>query len=260
MAVHIDWRDDVAIMVIDRVEARNALNAGVIADIGRALDTVAASDASALVIVGAGDRAFCAGADIKEIEGRTREEQHRAVLLGQSTFAKLDHLPMPSIAVIRGFALGGGLELAMACTFRIALPDAKLGLPEIKLGLIPGYGGTQRLPRLVGSARAAELILSGRTIDATEAERIGLVQAVVEGDDATAAGLTFAARFTAYSRGAGLLARQAIEAASTLPLAAGLDAEADLLVEAFVSADAREGIAAFREKRAPQFNRRPAHA
>lgn len=260
MAVHIEWRGEVAVMVIDRLEARNALNAELIEDIGRALDTVAASHASALVIVGAGDRAFCAGADIKEIEGRTRDEQHRAVLTGQATFAKLDHLPMPSIAVIRGFALGGGLELAMACTFRLALPDAKLGLPEIKLGLIPGYGGTQRLPRLVGPARAAELILSGRTIEAAEAERIGLVQCVVEGDDALAAGLAFAARFTSFSRTTGFLARQAIDAASTLPLAAGLDVEADLLAEAFSSPDAREGIAAFREKRVPHFNRRAVDA
>ncbi|MEP9370338.1 enoyl-CoA hydratase-related protein [Xanthobacter sp. VNH20] len=260
MTIELGRRENVAIMVVNRVEAHNALNAELIADIGHALDAAAASDAAALVIVGAGRKAFCAGADIKEIESRTREEQHRAVRLGQSTFAKLDQLPMPSIAVIRGFALGGGLELAMACTFRLALPDAKLGLPEIKLGLIPGYGGTQRLPRLVGPARAAELILSGRTIDATEAERIGLVQAIVEGEDPVAAGLAFAARFTGHSRATSHLARRAIEAASELPLATGLDVEADLLASAFVSADAREGIAAFREKRAPRFSHRAIEA
>ncbi|MFG1365989.1 enoyl-CoA hydratase/isomerase family protein [Xanthobacter versatilis] len=255
VAVKLDRRGNFAVMAIDRVEAHNALNAGLIVEIGRAIDAVEGSNAAALVIVGAGEKAFCAGADIKEIEGRSRDEQHRAVVFGQATFAKLDRLPIPSVAVIRGFALGGGLELAMACTFRLALQDARLGLPEIKLGLIPGYGGTQRLPRLVGRARAAEMILSGRTIDAAEAERIGLVLAVVDGDDPVAAGLAFAARFTGYSRSTARLALEAVAAASELPLAAGLGAEADLLAQAFVSADAREGLAAFREKRAPRFNR-----
>src|SRR5207237_103568 len=140
------------------------------------------SDARGLLVTGSGDRAFSAGADIKELMGRTLVEVRAGAMLGQSVLAKLDQLPMPSIALINGYAFGGGLELALACTFRLAAPGPKLGFPGIKLGLIPGYGGTQRLPRLVGEARATELILTGRTVDADEAERIGLVNRVVNGD------------------------------------------------------------------------------
>src|SRR5690606_26188635 len=142
--------------------------------------------------------------------------------LGQNAFARLAALPIPSVAVIHGYAFGGGLELAMACTFRIATARAKMGLPEIKLGLIPGYGGTQRLPRLVGEARAKALVMSGRTIDALEAERIGLVNEIVEGDDPVALGQTYLAQFTAFSKCASLFAREAVERALATPLAEGL--------------------------------------
>ena len=177
------------------------------------LDSIADSDARALLVTGAGDRAFSAGADIKELMGRTpgRAARRRA-LLGQSVLAKLDRLSMPSIALINGYAFGGGLELALACTFRLAAPTAKLGFPEIKLGLIPGYGGTQRLPRLVGEARAIEMILTGRTVEAEEAERIGLVNRIVEGD-LIEAGIAFAREMTGYSLPVLGLARDAIRRA-----------------------------------------------
>ncbi len=167
-------------------------------------------------------------------------------------FAKLDTLPMPSVAVINGYAFGGGLELALACTFRLATPNAKLGLPEIKLGLIPGYGGTQRLPRVVGQARALELIMTGRTVEAAEAERIGLVSAIVEGDPVDA-GIQFAETFTRYSLPALALARAAVQRALTVPLHEGLRMEADLSTLAFQTRDAEEGMAAFSEKRRPVF-------
>ena len=161
-------------------------------------------------------------------------------MLGQAVLAKLDQLPMPSIALINGYAFGGGLELALACTFRLAAPSAKLGFPEIKLGLIPGYGGTQRLPRLVGEARATELILTGRTVDADEAERIGLVNRIVDGD-LIEAGKEFAREMTGYSLPVLGLARDAIRRAHDLPLHDGLQIEADLSTLAFQTAGRRRG-------------------
>src|ERR1700752_2941475 len=182
MAIHIDRIDELALITLDRPEALNALSFDQLQDLNRLLDSIAGSNARALLVTGAGDRAFSAGADIKELMGRALVEQRAGAILGQSVLAKLDHLTMPSIALINGYAFGGGLELALACTFRLAAPSAKLGFPEIKLGLIPGYGGTQRLPRLIGEARATELILTRRTVAADEAERIGLINRIVEGD------------------------------------------------------------------------------
>jgi enoyl-CoA hydratase len=250
--VRLSRRDDVAVLTLDRQEALNALSFSIIEALGRRLDDVAASAARCLVITGAGTRAFCAGADIKELRGRDLMAQKRGAELGQSVFAKLDTLPMASIAAINGFAFGGGLELALACTFRLATPNAKMGLPEVKLGLIPGYGGTQRLPRVVGEARALELILTGRTVDAAEAERIGLVSRVVDGD-AVEAALALAGEFQRYSLPVLGLARAAVQRALTVPLHEGLKIEADLSTLAFQTADAEEGMAAFVEKRPPNF-------
>jgi enoyl-CoA hydratase/carnithine racemase len=154
MAVELGTRDEFAVLTLNRPEALNALSFKIIEDIGRAIDEVAKSKARALIITGAGAKAFCAGADIKELRNRDLTAQKRGAELGQAVFAKLDTLPVASVAVVNGYAFGGGLELALACTFRLATRNAKVGLPEIKLGLIPGYGGTQRLPRVVGEARA----------------------------------------------------------------------------------------------------------
>src|SRR5712692_10237949 len=164
MAIHMSRIDELALITLDRPEALNALSFALLQDLSRQLDSIAESGARALLVTGAGDRAFSAGADIKELMGRSLVEQRSGAMLGQSVLATLDQLPMPSIALINGYAFGGGLELALACMFRLAAPSARLGFPEIKLGLIPGYGGTQRLPRLVGEARATELILTGRTV------------------------------------------------------------------------------------------------
>lgn len=176
----------------------------------------------------------------------------KAPLFGQAIFTKLDTLPIPSIALINGYAFGGGLELALACTFRLTVRNARLGLPEIKLGLIPGYGGTQRLPRLIGEARALEMILTGRAVDAEEAERIGLVNRIVEGD-LLDAGASFAREMTGYSLPALRLARDAIHRGLAFPLKDGLEIEADLDTLAFQTADAVEGMLAFLEKRKPVF-------
>jgi enoyl-CoA hydratase len=255
MPVELTRTEEFALLTLNRPEALNALSFAIIGEIGARLDEVAASDARALFVTGAGDRAFCAGADIKELQGRDMMAEKRGAELGQSTFAKLDRLPMPSVALINGFAFGGGLELAMACTFRLASTGAKMGQPEIKLGLIPGYGGTQRLPRLIGEARAMELILTGRAIDAAEAERIGLVSQVVDGD-LLAAGKSFARGFSGFSLPVLALAREAVHRAGTTTLSEGLRIEADLSTLAFRTEDAREGMAAFATKRKAIFRNR----
>ena len=252
MAVQLTYRETAAIVTLDRPQALNALSFAVVADIDAALDDVAESDARVLLITGAGEKAFCAGADIKELRNRDLMAQRRGAELGQATFSKLERLPMPSIALINGYAFGGGLEIALACTFRLATANAKMGLPEIKLGLIPGYGGTQRLPRVVGEALALEMILTGRTVEAEEALRIGLVNRLIEGDPIEA-GLEFANRFTRYSLPALGFARQAVMRALDVPIHEGLKIEADLSTLAFRTADAEEGMAAFEDKRKPVF-------
>jgi enoyl-CoA hydratase len=252
MAVELTTREECAILTLNRPEALNALTFAIVRSIGEALDEVAHSKARGLIVTGAGPKAFCAGADIKELRNRDLMAQKRGAELGQAAFAKLDTLPMPSIAVINGFAFGGGLELALACTFRLATRNAKMGLPEIKLGLIPGYGGTQRLPRVIGEARALELIMTGRTVAAEEAERMGLVNRLVDGDPIEA-GIAFAREFTGYSLPVLAFARDAVKRAHDLPIHEGLKIEADLSTLAFQTDDAAEGTAAFEEKRKPRF-------
>ena len=250
--VRLERRKECAVLTLHRPEALNALSFAILEAIAAKLDEVAGSDARALIVTGAGGRAFCAGADIKELRGRDLMAQRRGGELGQRVFAKLDTLPMPSVAVIDGMAFGGGLELALACTFRLGTAAARMGLPEVKLGLIPGYGGTQRLPRVIGEARALEMILTGRSVAVEEAERIGLISAIVEGDP-VAAGLEWARRFTGYSLPVLALGRQAVQRAGTVPLHEGLRIEADLSTLAFQLHDAEEGMAAFTEKRKPAF-------
>lgn len=252
MILELTRRDEFSVITLNRPEALNALNAEMIADIAAAIDEAAKAGTRALLFTGAGEKAFCAGADIKELLGRSVIESKRFAELGQRVFAKLDTLPIPSVAVINGYAFGGGLELALACTFRIATPNAKMGLPEIKLAAIPGYGGTQRLPRVIGEARALEMIMTGRTVAAEEAERIGLVSRIVEGD-AVAAGMAFAREFTKYSLPVLALAREAVMRAGDTPISEGLKIEADLNTLAFQTKDVQEGMSAFIEKREAKF-------
>lgn len=252
MTVKLTRREEFAILTLDRPEALNALSFGILKQIGQAIDEAASWPVRALIVTGAGDKAFCAGADIKELRGRDLVSQKRGAELGQSVFAKLDNYPVPSVAAINGYAFGGGLEIAMACTFRVASPAAKVGLPEIKLGLVPGYGGTQRLPRLIGEARALEMIMTGRTVGAEEAERIGLVHRLVEGNTLDGA-IAFARSFTCFSLPVLGFAREAVRRALDLPIHDGLKVEADLSTLAFRTGDAEEGMAAFAEKRKPEF-------
>jgi enoyl-CoA hydratase len=252
MTIRFSRLEEFALITLDRPEALNALSFALIDELARVLDEVATSGARALLITGAGDKAFCAGADIKELTGRGLADQKRRGEIGQAAFARIERLPMPSVAIVNGYAFGGGLEMALACTFRIATANAKMGLPEIKLGLIPGYGGTQRLPRAVGEGRAMEMILTGRTVDADEALRIGLVQRIVEGDP-LAAGVAFAREFSRYSLPVLGFARDAVSRALATPLGEGLKIEADLSALAFRTKDAEEGMAAFAEKRKAKF-------
>lgn len=252
MPVELTYRDEFAIITLNRPEALNALSFEIVREIGAALDKVEASDARALLFIGAGDRAFCAGADIKELANRSMVEQKRSAEAGQRTFARLDTFPISSVAIINGYAFGGGFELASACTFRLATPNAKMGLPEIKLGLIPGYGGTIRLPRLVGEARALEIIMTGRTVDAEEAASIGMVNRIVEGDPLEA-GMAYAREFTGYSLPVLNLARDAVKRALDTSVWEGLKIEADLNTLSFQTEDSIEGTTAFTEKRKPDF-------
>ena len=255
MSVELSRVEEFALIRLNRPQALNALSFSIIEDFARALEQVAASDARALLVTGAGDKAFCAGADIAELANRSLMATKRGTEFGQATFSRLESLPMPSVALINGYAFGGGLELALACTFRLATPQAKLGLPEVKLGLIPGYGGTQRLPRVVGPARALEMILTGKTIDAPTALAWGLVSRIVEGD-ALAQGIGFAREFSCHSLPVLGLAREAITRALSTSLGEGLKIEADLSTLAYQTQDAAEGMAAFMAKRKPAFHDR----
>ena len=255
MSIQLTRIEEFALITIDRPQALNALSFALIADLGAAIDEVAGTDARALLITGSGPKAFCAGADIKELTGRSMQAQYDGTVFGQTTFARLDRLPMPSIAVINGFAFGGGLELAMACTFRLATANAKMGLPEVRLGLIPGYGGTQRLSRLIGESRAMEMILTARTLTANEALQVGLVNRLI-GADPLAEGIAFAREFSGFSLPVLALARSAISRGMDMPLQDGLRLEADLSTLAFQTEDAAEGMDAFSAKRKPAFKDR----
>jgi enoyl-CoA hydratase len=253
MTVELSRVGGCAVITLNRPEALNALSFKVLRDLSALLDQVASqSDVRALLVVGTGEKAFCAGADIKELRHRRLIDQKRGAELGQSVFAKLDTLPIASIALVNGYAFGGGCELALACTFRLAARNATFALPEIKLGLIPGYGGTQRLPRLIGEGRALEIIMTGRQVKAEEAERIGLVNLVIEGD-LIQAGLEFAGRMTRYSLPVLEFARRAVQRGADVALREGLRIEADLSTLAYNTRDSEEGMGAFEEKRKPEF-------
>ena len=253
--VELEQHGDCAVIRLNRQEQLNALSFELLDRLDDALEATRTGPARALIVTGAGDRAFCAGADIAELIGRPMAETRAGSERGQAVFQKVEDLPIPSIALINGYAFGGGLELAMACTFRLAAPNAKMGLPEIKLGLIPGYGGTQRLSRLIGQARAMELILTGATIGAARALEIGLVNRIVEGDGFQAA-CDFAAEFTGYSLVTLRLARDAVRRSADTALSDGLKSETELSTLAYATDDAREGMEAFLAKRKPVFGDR----
>ncbi|MEO5510302.1 MAG: enoyl-CoA hydratase-related protein [Longimicrobiales bacterium] len=252
----VDTTDHVATITINRADKRNALSSTVRSDLLAALDALRADDAVRVIILtGAGEKAFIAGADINEFAERTPIEQ-RDVMAERRIFDELASCPKPTIAMINGFALGGGCEVAMACDIRVACASARFGQPEIKLGIIPGGGGTQRLPRLIGTGNALRLILTGELIDATEALRLGLVDVVVPDEELRTRTMEMARTMAAHSPVALRLAKAGVKAASEMPLEAGLAFERELFITAFGSADKIEGVAAFLEKRTPKFEGR----
>lgn len=255
MTLQLSRRHEFAVVTLYRPAVLNALSYETLRRLDDVLDEVQASDARALLITGAGEKAFCAGADIAELGARSVGQRYEGTWLGQRTFARIEQLSIPSVALVNGYALGGGCELALACTFRLASVNAKFGLPEIKLGLVPGYGGTQRLPRLVGLSRGLEILMSGRTVEAGEAVRIGLVNEVVEGD-LLAAGMRFARAFSHHSLLALRLVRDSALRGMEQTLSEGLRTEADLSTVSMLSEDGQEGVRAFVGKRPAVFKDR----
>jgi enoyl-CoA hydratase len=249
--------DGLVLITINRPAKLNALNQTVISELGEAF-RMAHEDASikSVILTGAGEKAFIAGADIAEIAGLDPMEAERISRHGQQIFRSLETLRKPSVAAINGYALGGGLELAMCCTIRIASRNAKLGQPEVKLGIVPGYGATQRLPRLIGRGRALELLLSGELIDADEAYRIGLVNALAPQEQLIEAARQWALKVLANGPLAVGLTMEAVDAGLDGGLDAGLRFESLAFGLTAASEDRREGTAAFLEKRKAIFTGR----
>jgi enoyl-CoA hydratase len=246
-------RGAVEILTLNRPDKRNALNAALREALIAALEEIA-TDASvrAIVLTGAGDKAFVAGADVTEFAGRDVAAQ-AATMLGRRVYDAVAAVERPVIAAINGACLGGGLELALACDIRVASETARFGQPEVNLGLIPGGGATQRLPRIVGMGAALRLILTGEPVDAAEALRIGLIEELTPAAECVSRGIAVAERIARNSPVAVAAARRATRAALGLPLSAGLDLERAAFLSCFGAADRIEGIAAFLEKRLPEF-------
>jgi enoyl-CoA hydratase len=252
--VRTENRDGVLVITVDRPKVLNALNAQTVEELRRAFREAREDDSvKCIILTGAGEKAFVAGADIKELSAMTPITGKETSERGQRVFRAIERFPKPVIAAINGFALGGGCELALACHIRIASEKAQLGLPEVTLGIIPGYGGTQRMARLLGKGKALELILTGDRVDAAEAERIGLVNKVVPADQLMSTAEELAR--TIAKRGP-LAVRAAIEAVmsgSDMPFEEGQFLEATLFGLLASTDDMKEGMAAFLEKRAANF-------
>ena len=249
--IKTETKGKVGIITLNRPAALNALNAALIAELGQALDALEADATIGCLIVTGSDKAFAAGADIKEMASKTYMEAYRQDFL--ASWDRLARARKPAIAAVAGFALGGGCELAMMCDFIIAADTAKFGQPEIKLGVMPGAGGTQRLPRFIGKAKAMDLCLTGRMMDAAEAERCGLVARVVPAADLMSEALKAADAIAAMSLTASMMTKETVNRAYETTLAEGVRFERRVFHAMFGSHDQKEGMAAFVEKRKPKF-------
>ena len=257
MPIEVERHDAAAIVTVDRPEALNALSLDLLRELRERLHELAHDgDARVVILTGAGERAFIAGADIKYMSGMSVLEAREWGGLGHETARLLETMRKPTIAAINGFALGGGCELALACDLRFASTSARFGQPEINLGIIPGWGGTQRLARATSLGFAKELILTGRTVDAEEAERRGLVTAVYEPGELLAKTLETARLLAEKSSIALAYAKEASNLALQGAHEANLAQEATLFATAFSTEDQKEGMAAFIEKRQPEFRGR----
>lgn len=249
-----DNSDGIGVITLNRPKALNALNYDLLQELNRLLDNIAQDETVKVVIItGSGEKAFVAGADIGEMYPLTAIEGRNWATFGQGVFEKMENLPQPVIAAIHGFVLGGGCELAMACDIRIASEKAKFGQPEVSLGIIPGFGGTQRLPRLVGKGLAKELIFTGDIIDAQEAYRIGLVNKVTTVEEVMNTAQGMAKKIISRAELAVTLSKAAVNKGINMDLKSSIDYEAEVFGLCFSTQDQQEGMKAFLEKRKANF-------
>ncbi|RPH95834.1 hypothetical protein EHM69_03330 [candidate division KSB1 bacterium] len=250
----LEYRNPVAVITVNRPRAMNSLTVATLHEFNSLLDELTShSDIRAVVLTGAGEKAFVAGADIAEIRDLGMLSGKEFAARGLALFSRIEKLRIPVIAAVNGYALGGGCELAMACHLRIVSENAKFAQPEINLGLIPGYGGTQRLPRLIGRARALDLLLTGRMIPAEEALQWGLVNAVVPQSELMTIALKLAADLAGKPRKAVEAILEAVDSGLQIGLDRGLQVEENLFSFCCGTDDKNEGTAAFLEKRTPEF-------
>jgi enoyl-CoA hydratase len=256
-SVAYEKRDRIAYVTLNRPKVLNALNKGALTGLKAAFeDARDDSMVRGVILTGAGDKSFIAGADIAEVATDTPVQAQEKTRRGQDLMDLIENLGKPVIAAVNGFALGGGCEAALACTIRLAVPTAKFGLPEVKLGIIPGYGGTQRLPRLVGKGVALQLILSGAMIDASEAYRIGLVNEVVPNGELIGRAEAILNQIAANAPLSVRYALESVNKGNETSLAEGLVLESSFVAICSSTEDKKEGTSAFLEKRAPQFQGR----
>jgi enoyl-CoA hydratase len=252
--LEIETRDGVAVVKVNRPEKRNALNLATMVELGQAFAALEADpEVRGVIVTGSGDRAFVAGADIQELAALTPESGRDLARRGQAVFDRIERLGKPVVAAINGYALGGGCELALACHVRVAADTAMLATPEVKLGLMCGYGGTQRLARLVGRGRALEILLTGEMVTAAEAFRIGLVNRVVAPGTVVAEAEALLRKMLANGPLSLRLTLEAVSAGLDMPLSTGLEHEAALFGLLCTTEDMKEGTRAFLEKRPARF-------
>jgi len=251
----VERRSAVGIVTLNRPQALNALNAALVAEIGRALDDLEADDAIGAIVLTGNEKAFAAGADIKEMADKTYMQAYAEDFITKG-WERVAQCRKPVVAAVAGFALGGGCEVAMMCDIVIAADNARFGQPEINLGTMPGAGGTQRLPRFIGKAKAMDLCLTGRMMDAAEAERLGLVSRIVPPDKLMDEALAVADKVASMSRPIAMMVKEAVNRAFETTLAEGVRFERRLFHSTFATEDQKEGMAAFIAKRKPGFKNR----
>lgn len=251
----VDKRGPVGLITLNRPDALNALNDTTMTELSRALDAFEADEEIGAIVLTGSDKAFAAGADVKEMKDKTYAQALTEDFITRN-WERVARCRKPVIAAVAGYALGGGCEVALMCDIILAADTAKFGQPEIKLGTLPGAGGTQRLARAVGKAKAMEMILTGRNMEAEEAERLGLVSRIVPADDLVDEAVALAKTIATMSRPAVFLAKEAVNRAFESGLSEGLLFERRAFQSLFATADRKEGMAAFTEKRSPEFKNR----
>ncbi len=251
----VETRESVGVITLNRPDALNALSPPLMKELSRAVESMEDDPAIHVIVITGNEKAFAAGADIKEMQSKSYMDVYKEDFVTRD-WERVSRCRKPTIAAVAGFALGGGCELAMMCDVLIAAENAKFGQPEIKLGILPGSGGTQRLPRAVGKAKAMDLVLTGRMMDAGEAERAGLVSRVVPTETLLEEALKLAGEIAVHSLPIVMMAKESVDRAFETTLAEGIHFERRLFHSAFATDDQKEGMVAFIEKRKPDFKQR----